>query len=394
VLSCRFASQAVSAGGTLSTGHDGVPGDTLLNAILATAPDAMVMIDESGIILHFSVVAEQLFGYAPSDVIGRNVNCLMPTPHRESHDRYLQTYLETGIKRIINTGRIVEAERRDGSLFPMQLHIGEAVIDGRHVFTGFIHDMSERFAHEARVQELQAELAHASRLSAVGTLASALAHELNQPLTAIANYMSAARDLLSQTGAADLELLHEACAEAAEQSLRAGQIVRRLREFIAKKELAREPVSLARIISEATTLGLIGAREKGISWSIDAGRAGEVMADRVQLQQVMVNLMRNATEAMENASVKLLTIKADRLAGGMVEVNVADTGSGLDPDVLAHLFQPFVTTKPSGMGLGLSICKTIVEAHDGELKAFPNPGGGTIFRFTLAGVSKDSADAQ
>ena len=369
-----------------------LPEDALLDAILATAPDAMVIIDEQGIVLHFSAVAEQLFGYAPAEVIGQNISFLMPSPHRELHDQYIRHYLDTGIKRIINTGRVVEAERRDGSRFPMQLYIGEAVTGGRRVFTGFIHDLTERYAHESRVQELQAELAHASRLSAVGTLASALAHELNQPLTAIANYMSAARDILQNKDSAELDMLREAFAEAAEQSLRAGQIVRRLRDYVSKREIVRERVPIARIISEATTIGLVGAREKGVSWSIDAGRAGEVMGDRVQLQQVMVNLMRNAVEAMQTQPVKMLTIIADRIEPGRVEVTVTDTGTGLDPEVAANLFQPFLTTKRHGMGLGLSICKTIVEAHGGELDAFPNPAGGTVFRFTLAGAMKEAGD--
>ncbi len=371
-----------------------LPGDAILNAILATAPDAMVIIDEQGRILHFSAIAEQVFGYSASEMAGQNVSALMPEPHRASHDQYIETYLRTGIKRIINTGRVVEARRRDGSRFPMQLHIGEANTGGRRVFTGFIHDLTERFAHETRVQELQAELAHAARLSAVGTLASALAHELNQPLTAIANYMSAARDMLVTPERADPEILREAFSEAAEQSLRAGQIVRRLRDYVSKKELAREAVPLARIISEATTIGLVGAREKGVSWSIDAGRAGFVLADRVQLQQVMVNLMRNAIEAMETSAVRKLTIFAGPISGGRVEVIVSDTGSGLDPEIAETVFQPFVTTKSSGMGLGLSICKTIIEAHDGELEAHPNPTGGTVFRFTLSSAVEEPHDAE
>lgn len=235
------------------------------------------------------------------------------------------------------------------------------------------------------MQDLQAELAHASRLSAMGSLASALAHELNQPLTAVANYVAAGRDMLGNMTAETRPIIHEALDEAAKESVRAGQIVRRLRDFVSKGEVERAIIPLNKLIGDSTTLGLVGAREKGVNWTIGIDEDIEnVLADRVQIQQVLVNLMRNAIEAMEHSPEKTLMIEARSVANSQVKISVADTGTGLDPEIEANLFKPFVSTKAKGMGLGLSICRTIIEAHGGRMEAEANKsGGGTIFWFTL-----------
>lgn len=358
---------------------------SMMRAILETVPDALVVIDDQGLITSFSTAAEHLFGYPEAEMVGQNVSMLMPSPHREAHDGYIAHYLQTREKRIIGTGRVVEGQRRDGSLFPMELFIGEALAGGHRVFTGFVKDLTERFAAEARVQELQAELAHASRLSAMGSLASALAHELNQPLTAVANYVAAGRDMLESMTPETRPIIHEALDEAAKESVRAGQIVRRLRDFVSKGEVERAIIPLNKLIGDSTTLGLVGAREKGVNWIIGIDEDIEnVLADRVQIQQVLVNLMRNAIEAMEHSPEKTLMIEARSVANAQVKISVADTGTGLDPEIEANLFKPFVSTKAKGMGLGLSICRTIVEAHGGRMEAEANNGGGgTIFWFTL-----------
>lgn len=363
-------------------------GEALLQAILSTVPDAMIVIDEQGLITSFSVAAEKLFGFAEADILGQNVSMLMPSPHREAHDVYIQHYLQTGEKRIIGIGRVVEGLRKDGSLFPMELSVGEAITGDHRAFTGFVRDLTERVEAEAQLNKVQSELAHASRLSAVGTLASALAHELNQPLTAIANYVSAGRDMVDGE---DREMIREALNEAATEAVRAGQIVRRLRDFVAKGEIETRILSLAKLINDATTLGLVGAREKGVEWWIEIDpEVGNVLADRVQIQQVMVNLMRNAIEAMEGLPTKHLTIRARPRGEDQVEISVADTGSGVAPAMLDTLFQPFASTKAQGMGLGLSICRTIIEAHGGRLSVESANGGGTIFKFTLMRAPREN----
>jgi two-component system, LuxR family, sensor kinase FixL len=358
--------------------------EALLRAILATVPDAMVVIDDHGLIASFSAAAEMLFGYSEIDLLGKNVNILMPAPHHEAHDGYLRRYIQTGEKRIIGIGRVVEGQRRDGSIFPMELSVGEARTGDHRAFTGFIRDLTERYATEAQLQEVQAELQHASRLSAVGTLASALAHELNQPLTAIANYAAAGRDLIDDAKPERTELIREAFAETANEALRAGHIVRRLRDFVAKGELDTRILPLGKLINDATALGLVGARENGVEWTIEIEPGVDnVLADRVQIQQVMINLMRNGIEAMNDTLVKRLAIRARQKGTDQVEISVADTGHGVPADMIDQLFLPFISTKAKGMGLGLSICRTIVEAHGGQLSVDSTADNGTIFTFTL-----------
>jgi two-component system sensor kinase FixL len=360
-----------------------------VKSILDTIPDAMIVIDEKGIVQSFSAAAERLFGYSSADVVGKNVRMLMPSPYRENHDGYIERYLRTGERKIIGVGRIVVGERNDHSTFPLELSVGEVRTRNRRFFTGFIRDLTERQQTEARLQELQAELVHVSRLTAMGEMASALAHELNQPLSAIANYLRGARRLLEQDSDERAGVLRTAMEKGAEQALRAGQIIRRLRDFVARGESERRVEDVRKLVEEASALALVGAKDRGVRVRFAFDRQVEfVLADKVQIQQVLLNLMRNAIESMEETEQRELVIST-AASGGMVEVSVADTGGGISAEIREQLFQPFVTTKRQGMGVGLSISRTIVEAHGGSIAPRPNPGGGTIFSFTLQAVSKD-----
>lgn len=360
-------------------------------SILATVPDAMVVIDDHGAILSFSAAAERMFGYSEDEIRGRNVSALMPSPDRERHDAYLARFLRTGQARIIGIGRVTTARRADGTTFPIELSIGEASTPEGRLFTGFIRDLTERQAADRRLQELQAELSHMSRISAMGSLASALAHELNQPLTAIANFTEAARDLLDDPGPETLAMVREALAEAAAQSIRAGQIVRRLRDFIARGESEKRVENLRNLVAEASALGLVGSGELGIETLVVIDPEAEpVLVDRIQVQQVLLNLIRNAVEAMHDSTMRRLEITACSEPRNMVLVTVADSGPGLDPAMAEHLFEPFRSTKDKGMGLGLSISRTIIEAQGGRIWATPSIYGGTAFHFTLMGASLGS----
>ena len=363
-----------------------------LRSILETVPDAMIVIDEHGIIEAFSKAAERLFGYGVAEACGQNVRLLMPAPYRDQHDGYLQRYLATGERRIIGIGRVVVGLRKDGSTFPMELAVGEARLGARRVFTGFVRDLTEAQKTHARMQELQQGLLHASRLRATGQMAAALAHELNQPLTAVANYLRGAQRLM-QAREPDLARVRDAVELAVQQTLRAGQIIRRLRGFVERGDVISRAEPVATLIEEASALALLGAKERSIRVIMSlAPDLPEILVERVQIQQVLLNLIRNAIEAMEHEPRRTLTITARR-EGAQVEIGVADTGPGLAPDVASQLFQPFVTTKPDGMGIGLSICRTIIESHHGRLWAEDNPGGGTVFHFTLPIAATDTEGA-
>jgi len=363
-----------------------------LQSILDTIPDAMVVIDERGAIQSFSAAAERLSGYAKDEVVGKNVKLLMPQPYNDEHDGYIEHYLRTGERRIIGIGRIVVGRRKDGSTFPMELTVGEMRRGDQRFFTGFIRDLTERQQTEARLQELQAELVHVSRLTAMGEMASALAHELNQPLSAIANYMKGGRRLLESGSAASAKLLPEAMEKAAEQALRAGQVIHRLRDFVARGESERRVEDLRKLIEEASALALVGAKDRGVrvEYKFDP-RVEFVLADKVQIQQVLLNLMRNAVEAMETSDKRELIVSTAPAPQDLVAISVSDTGTGISSEINAQLFQPFITTKRQGMGVGLSISRTIVEAHGGSITAHPNPEGGTIFSFTLPAVTQEEA---
>nr|WP_244622774.1 PAS domain S-box protein [Microvirga brassicacearum] len=361
-----------------------------LQSILDTIPDAMVVIDEQAIIQSFSTAAVRLFGYEPNDVIGKNVKVLMPNPYREQHDGYMHRYLSTGERRIIGIGRVVVGERRDGSTFPMELAVGEMRSGGERYFTGFIRDLTERQQTETRLQELQSELVHMSRFTALGEMASTLAHEINQPLTAISNYLKGCRRILERMEGGSVPKLRDAVNEAAEQALRAGQVIRHLREFVARGESERNIESLPKLIEEASALALVGAKERGVrvSFHFDP-KAPLVFADRIQIQQVLLNLMRNAIEALQDETRRELDVATESIDGDLVEVRVRDTGPGIAPEIAAQLFRPFVTTKKHGMGVGLSICRTIIESHGGKIWADSEQGGGTTFHFTLRTVNRE-----
>ena len=359
-----------------------------LRSILETVPDAMVVIDEAGRIQSFSAAAERLFGYENTEVLGQNVSILMPEPYRTQHDSYMARYMTTGERRIIGIGRVVVGQRKDESTFPMELAVGEMRSDNRRYFTGFVRDLTERQKTETRLQELQSELVHMSRFTALGEMASTLAHEINQPLTAIANYLKGSRRILERMEGEHVPMLRDAVNQAAEQALRAGQVIRHLREFVSRGESERHIESLPKLVQEASALALVGAKEKGVrvSFRLDPD-APLVLADRIQIQQVLLNLIRNAIEAMQDRPRRELVVSTTALPqDGLVEVCVKDTGTGLAPEVAAQLFQPFVTTKKHGMGVGLSICRTIVESHGGKIWAESKPGEGTAFRFTLRAV--------
>jgi two-component system sensor kinase FixL len=287
--------------------------------------------------------------------------------------------------------RVVVGRRKDGSTFPMSLAVGETRAGGRVHFTGFIRDLTERQEAAARLESAQGELARLSRLNELGEMASTLAHELNQPLSAIANYVQGSAKIAAGLPGAEAQTLTGALQETAKQALRAGDIIRHLREFVTRGETDRHSEDIKNLIEEAGALALIGSRERGIRTEFEfAAQQDRVLVDRVQIQQVLTNLIRNAMEAMRESERRQLKVRTLTTAGGLLAVEVADTGPGISEEVASRLFQPFVTTKAGGMGIGLSISRRIIQSHGGDLTVRTNEAGGATFTFTLP--TEDGAD--
>jgi two-component system sensor kinase FixL len=365
----------------------------LFETLLSTAVDGIMVIDEKAHVLVYNPACERLFGYPPDQVLGRNVSMLMPEPYRSEHDGYVERYKKTGEKHIIGIGREVTGRRKDGSTFPMYLSVGEGRLAGKRIFVGIVNDISERARRESHIQELQKELLHATRLTSTGQLAAALAHELNQPLTAILNYVNALADMVDWEKIPEGEVTREVLGKIGVQTERAGEIIRRLRGFVEKREPNRVEDDINKAVNDAIGLGLVGAAHDNIKLTVKlAHDLPPVLIDKVQIQQVMINLLRNAAEAMANSTTRELTVTTGREDGGFIVVGVADTGTGLPENVKKRLFEPFVTTKQSGLGIGLSICRTIIEAHGGRLWATSNKGGGAVFRFRLPIAKPEGAN--
>lgn len=362
---------------------------TELTTLLDTVLDAVVLIETTGRVRGFNPAAERQFGYAPEEVIGQNVSMLMPEPYRSKHDGYLEHYLRTGEKRIIGSDRVVVGQRKDGTTFPMKLAAGEMVMEGsqERYFVGFVRDLTAVEETLAKLQVTQNEVARLARYNELGEMASTLAHELNQPLTAVSNYVQGSQRLLAESTEPKLMQVRDALQLAAQHALHAGDIIRHLREFVSRGESGKQLSDVQALIEEGSALALAGSREKGIRTFIHLSDAPLVLTNRVQIRQVVVNLIRNAIEAMHDSSKKVLTIRT-RCDNSFVYVEITDTGSGIPPEVAGRLFRPFVSGKPGGMGIGLSISQRIVEEHGGSIVVSPNQDSGTKFVFSLPIVER------
>ena len=315
----------------------------------------------------------------------------MPQPHRDNHDMYVQNYVRTGQAKIIGIGRDVVGQKRDGSTFPMRLSVGELRgASGELLFVGTVHDLSARKRAQERIEELQSELMRVSRASALGEMGSALAHELNQPLSAIVGFVEAGAALIDDSDSRVPKQAREYMSKAVAQSHRAADVIQRLYDLTHRGDTDRAVEDINGLVRDTCALAALGSAAAGIEVSLELSQdLPPVLIDCIQIQQVVLNLVRNSIDALsasESRRIVVATVQRD----GVVEVEVSDTGPGLAPDIEPRLFEPFVSSKPDGIGIGLSICRTIVEGHGGEITAETREGGGMTFRFSVPVHSEGS----
>lgn len=353
-----------------------------LSSVLDTAVDGILVIDAAANILVYNKACESLFGYTPEEAIGQNIRLIMPSDYARAHDAYVTSYMRTGHRKIIGIGREVRARHRDGTEFPVELSVGDASTAEGRQFIGIIRDLRPRKEQERRVSELQADLVHMARVSAMDEMGAALAHELNQPLTAIMLYLQAASRSLARAGAPlDPATFAPILDKAVHEAERAGNIISRMRQFVEKREPQRRAVNLNTVVDEAAELTMLGMRSPGQLVRDFAQELPPAVIDAVQVQQVIVNLLRNAFEAACEQPHPRVVVET-RLQGPFLTVSVEDNGPGLKPSAVPTLFAAFSSSKRTGMGLGLSISRTIAQNHGGDLQVDPG-GQGRGARFTL-----------
>src|ERR1700722_8500810 len=359
--------------------------------IVEAANDVVVSMNERGVILFANPATRRIFGYDPAEIVGRSMTMLMPEAMRKLHENGFNRYLDTGKRHVNWRGVEVTAQRKGGQEFPVEVSFGELTSDRHKVFTGFIRDISERKqaedqlrASERNLQTTQAELARVSRLTTMGELAASIAHEVNQPLTAVINNASACLRLLANRNLEN-EVLRRALEGIIADGTRASAVLARIRSFIKKEPAEKNSLDINEVIQEV--LALAGRELSENQVLVDQQLSTDlpvVLADRVQLQQVLLNLIMNGIEALNAVAdrPRLLRVQSRIDESGDVLVAVSDSGTGFELGV-DRVFTPFVTTKAKGMGMGLSISRSLVEGHGGRLWATPNSPHGAVFSFTL-----------
>ena len=367
-----------------SSGPARALGEDKLRRVIDSALDGMIVIDTSGTVLLYNDACERLFGYSAEEVLGSNVNMLMTQSDRTNHDTYIRNYLQTGTARIIGIGRDVTGRRKDGSTVPIRLSVGELRDeDDSPLFIGTLHDLTEALRARERIEELQSELMQVARASAVGEMGSTLAHELTQPLSAVSGFVEASAELLDRSGREIPGRVREYMDQAVAQALRAGAVVRLLREFTGRGDTERSVEDINAVVKEICELATLGTATEAVDLELSlAADPPPVLIDHIQIQQVVLNLVRNSIDALSGGESRVITV-ATVPRGDMVEVVVSDNGPGLPPEIRERVFEPFVSTKPDGIGIGLSICRTIVEAHGGRIAVDAGTKRGTGIRFTV-----------
>ena len=360
-----------------------------LDSVLDAMVESMIVIDEEGVISQVNEATIRMFGFSRKELLGSNIGLLMSGADKARHNSYLHRYKETGRKRIIGTGREVLGARKDGSTFPIHIAVGEVSAGDAVSYVGLIRDLTEQRRTEEEALKQREEMVNVSRLSMMGEMAAAMAHELNQPLTAIANFAAASQRLLESAADDNKETVLEALQDIQDQAHRAGEVIRRTRAFT-HGDAAKISTTLAVIFQQISSLARMDCKANNIQLSVSIpDDLPEVEVDPVQIQQVMLNLIRNAVDAMGETppDKREIVIVAKLTAPHELRFEVHDCGSGVKAEDTDSVFNAFFTTKAAGMGMGLAICRTIVRNHGGELRFRHNdtqdPAAGMTFFFTL-----------
>lgn len=366
--------------------------------------DATIIMDQRSVILDVNGATTAIFGFERDELLGKDVSILMPTSHAMRHADYVESYMDTGKAKIIGIGRQVMGRRKDGSHFPARLSVGHAVVDGADQFIGILSDISREKEAESRSRDLQAQLHHVARVGAVTEMGSALAHELNQPLTALMLYLSAASKTVEESSSATLKTLFD---KASEEAMRASAIIKRIRQMVENRPVENCSFDLIAVIDEALDMvSFVGKRHNvAVSFEHDMPHLN-LFGDRVGLGQVFTNIFKNAIDAMIEAQIVGPQIRVDvsekdtpllpadsedahdneafRLGTRHVEITVEDSGPGIDASILEKMFDAFQTTKPDGLGIGLSVSKGIIQSFNGHIEAGQSPTlGGARFHVSL-----------
>jgi two-component system sensor kinase FixL len=356
-----------------------------LTALMDAMVEAFIIIDERGIIERYNKAAQEMFGWSVAEAVGQNVTLLMPPADGDAHGQYIENYQRTGKKKIIGTGREVIARRKDGSSFSVDLAVGEVRMRNAVRYISLIRDITERKLAAERATRRQDEMIRTSRLTTMGEMAAAMAHELNQPLTAISNYANACARMIDK-GKPDSGDIRSTMKLIDDQAHRAGEVIKRLRNFVKYDQTTRETVRLDALVGEIISLAVLDARANDILFEFTIPNdLPELVVDQIQIQQVILNLLRNGVDAMvsNDDGHRHLLLTAKQTGPEDIRVEVIDEGPGVPDNVRDSLFNAFFTTKDTGMGMGLAICRTIIQAHGGKLDFMNNDNGGATFYFTL-----------
>ncbi|WP_395339390.1 two-component system sensor histidine kinase NtrB [Ningiella sp. W23] len=367
-------------------------------AVLDAAVDGIIVTDENGTIELFNAAAEIMFGYKQADIVGKSVGMLMPSSHMKSHDNFIRHYLKTGITQIVGKGRQTVGLNAKQENFPIYLSIGEVKHAARKQFIASVQDLTKQESFRREAQKLREKLAHIARLNTMGELIAGVAHEMNQPLTAISTYAKASQNFLMSLEQSDhpnasLTKVAAAQVKIEDQVTRALFMNNQLRSFVKRSGGKRERVNFHQLIADTVELATLDTRimKHQILLKLAKISSPYVFADHVQLEQVLLNLIRNGLDAMENHGSKLC-IQTHIRKDGELCVEIVDDGSGIDETIRGDIFEPFITTKDTGMGMGLPVSKTIVESYGGTIGFHANSEGGSTFYFTLPTVKKDASN--